>query len=160
MAGLEASELPVSSPLIHSTLRRLAKWQENLKLDLESRQSPTEYIPGCFVENVTGPPIHKYRQLLEPQNTPFSQKSSASTARRLWMYLVHQECAQDIFIRAVFGKRRSVSLQPGEPTSPDDSEGPSITSSVQTIEPVRIIHKEQDSIAAFCLNQVSVPYNF
>lgn len=71
-------------------------------------------------------------------------KSSATTARRLWTYLVHQESVQDIFIRAVFGKRRSLSaldevLPHPEPTAP---------------EPVRIIHKEQDSIAAFSLNQV------
>ncbi|GLV44690.1 Rabconnectin-3A [Carabus blaptoides fortunei] len=154
VAGLDASELPVSSPLIHSILHRLAKWQDNLKLELEIRQSPSEYIPGCFVENTSGPPLQKYRQLLEPHNTPFSQKSSASTARRLWMYLVHQECAQDIFIRAVFGKRRSVSLQPGDLTTPDSSE-PHSVGSVQAVEPVRIIHKEQDSIAAFCLNQVA-----
>lgn len=57
---------------------------------------------------------------------------------------MHQEPVQDIFIRAVFGKRRSLSaldevLPHPEPSAP---------------EPVRIIHKEQDSIAAFSLNQV------
>lgn len=82
---------------------------------------------------------------MEPHNTPFCNKSSASAARRLWTYLVHQEPVQDIFIRAVFGKRRSVGqldevLPHPEPQPP---------------EPVRIIHKEQDSIAAFSLNQVS-----
>lgn len=85
------------------------------------------------------------RQLLEPQNTPFSNKSSANAAKRLWTYLVHQEIVQDIFIRAVFGKRRSLSF--GEESLPQP-EPPQQ-------EPVRIIHKEQDSIAAFTLNQVS-----
>lgn len=47
-----------------------------------------------------------FRQLLEPMNTPFSTKSSASPARLLWTYLVHQEAVQDIFIRAVFGGKR------------------------------------------------------
>lgn len=55
------SELPVASPLIHSTLRRLNKWQEQLKVELDCRQTPPEYISGCFVENATGPTIQKYR---------------------------------------------------------------------------------------------------
>lgn len=61
VAGLELSELPVASPLIHSSLRRLSHWQDRLRKELECRHSPSEYIPGCFVENTTGPPIQKYR---------------------------------------------------------------------------------------------------
>lgn len=85
---------------------------------------------------------------MEPHNTPFSNKSSAGPARHLWTYLVHQEPVQDIFIRAVFGKRRSSgALDEVLPhTEPAD------------LEPVRIIHKDQDSIAAFCLNQVNFTY--
>lgn len=52
---------------------------------------------------------------------------------------------QDIFIRAVFGKRRS--LSGGEESLPHPEPPQS--------EPVKIIHKEQDSIAAFTLNQVN-----
>lgn len=58
---------------------------------------------------------------------------------------MHQEGVQDIFIRAVFGKRRSSNSIDGDDPQPEPP--------VQ--EPVRIIHKEQDSIAAFSLNQVS-----
>ncbi|CAH1106016.1 unnamed protein product [Psylliodes chrysocephalus] len=145
VAGLEASELPVASPMIHSSLRRLTSWQELLKKELESRQTPPEYIPGCFVENTHGPPIQKYRQLLEPHNTPFSNKSSAAAARNLWIYLVRQELVQDIFIRAVFGKRRSSATMDELLPHPEPA----------VLEPVRIIHKEQDSIAAFCLNHVN-----
>ncbi|KAL1506470.1 hypothetical protein ABEB36_005832 [Hypothenemus hampei] len=146
VAGLETSELPVASPLIHSALRSLTNWQENLKRELELRISPPEYIPGCFVESSsTGPPIQKYRQLLEPQNTPFSNRSSASSARLLWQYLVHQESVHDIFIRAVFGgKRRSTTTL--EEVLPQAE---------RTVEPVRIIHKEQDSISAFSLNYLN-----
>ncbi|XP_030754716.1 dmX-like protein 2 isoform X2 [Sitophilus oryzae] len=144
VACLETSELPVSSPLIHSALRSLTQWQENLRRELELRQTPPEYIPGCFVENTTGPPIQKYRQILEPHNTPFSTKSSAGPARVLWSYLVHQESVQEIFIRAVFGKRRSISAL-------DEV----LPQSEPALEPVRIIHKEQDSISAFSLNQLN-----
>ncbi|XP_018327674.1 dmX-like protein 2 isoform X2 [Agrilus planipennis] len=143
IAGLESSELPVASPLIHSTLRRLTYWQESLKAELDSRQPPPEYIPGCFAEHTTGPLIHKYRQLLEPQNTPFINKSCASAVRRLWTFLVHKEIVQDIFIRAVFGKRRSI-------ISIDEV----VPHQEEVEDPVRIIHKEQDSISAFSINQV------
>lgn len=85
------------------------------------------------------------RQLLEPHNTPFVNKSAASAVRRLWIYLVHQDCVQDIFIRAVFGKRRSITAIDEVLPHPEPH-----------VEPVRIIHKEQDSIAAFSLNQVII----
>ncbi|XP_046688052.1 dmX-like protein 1, partial [Homalodisca vitripennis] len=80
---------------------------------------------------------------------------SAAPARRLWSYLVRQEPVQELFIRCVFGKRRSapsitelVESVSGERDRPDAA-GHNLP------EPVRIIHKEQDSITAFCLNNVS-----
>ncbi|CAG9822471.1 unnamed protein product [Phaedon cochleariae] len=145
VAGLELSELPVASPLIHSSLRKLTCWQEMVRRDLESRQTPPEYIPGCFVDSAQGHTANKYRQLLEPHNTPFSGKSSAAAARHLWTYLVHQDMVREIFIRAVFGKRRSSGVLEEVLPHPEPA----------AAEPVRIIHKEQDSIAAFCLNQVN-----
>lgn len=87
--------------------------------------------------------------------------ASAAPANRLWCYLVRQEPVQDIFIRAVFGKRRSLSsiLENNQTAmdnlnrgTVDDKGSDSGTTSLP--EPVRIIHKEQDSISAFCLNQV------
>lgn len=90
-------------------MRTLAIWQDILKDNLESRPSPSvDYIPGCFVETeIKGPAIHKYRSLLEKNNTPFSPAlGSAAPSRRLWNFLVRQEPVQDIFIRAVFGKRK------------------------------------------------------
>ena len=59
-------------------------------------------------------------------------------------------CIRD---RCVFGKRRTQSVV-DLPISPvTDKPG---GEQVQNLaEPVRIIHKEQDSISAFCLNNVS-----
>lgn len=54
-----------------------------------------------------GPAIHKYRTLLEKDNTPFPSTAAAGPSRRLWNYLVRQEGVQDVFIRAVFGKKKS-----------------------------------------------------
>lgn len=109
---LRFAELPVASPLTHGVLRRLNSWIEILKEDLAMRgPAPIDFIPGCFIESdVKGPAIHKYRSLLEKHNTPFSPiQASAAPARRLWHYLVRQEPVQDIFIRAVFGKKRTTS---------------------------------------------------
>lgn len=54
-----------------------------------------------------GPAIHKYRTLLEKENTPFLSTSATGPIRRLWNYLVRQEDVQEIFIRAVFGKKKT-----------------------------------------------------
>ncbi|XP_046400831.1 dmX-like protein 2 isoform X2 [Ischnura elegans] len=186
VAGIELQELPVCSPLVHGVLRVVGQWQDMLKEDLESRGAPPQdYIPGCFVESsaTSGPAIHKYRSLLDRYNTPFhSRLPAAAPARRLWSFLVRHEEVQDIFIRAVFGKRRSIlatinggsgglglggglgdlqdSKEQGGSSNAvgssgggaGDGTGPSAAS---LPEPVRIIHKEQDSISAFCLNEVT-----
>ncbi|CAH0724979.1 unnamed protein product, partial [Brenthis ino] len=151
LCGIEMSELATTSPTVHGALRRVEQWQQQLTETLESRSSPPDYIPGCFPDQQTaGPPINKYRCLLEKHNTPFnSALYSAAPARRLWNFLVRQEQVQEVFIRAVFSRRRTQSVseraeRAGAPRGPDDD----------LHSPVRIIHKEQDSIAAFCLNRV------
>ncbi|XP_076387678.1 rabconnectin-3 alpha isoform X3 [Megachile rotundata] len=167
VAGIEMQELPVNSPLIHGTMAIVAQWQETLREELDNKGPPSvNYIPGCAPDPTPTPgkpAIHKYRSLLEKGNTPFNTRlASAAPANRLWCYLVRQESVQDIFIRAVFGKRRCLSsiLDNNQTTidnlnrgTTDDKGSDSGTTSLP--EPVRIIHKEQDSISAFCLNQVT-----
>ncbi|XP_020293117.1 dmX-like protein 2 isoform X3 [Pseudomyrmex gracilis] len=167
VAGIEMQELPVSSPLVHGTLGIVAQWQDSLREELEFKgPPPANYIPGCAPDpspTPGKPAIHKYRSLLEKGNTPFNTRlASAAPANRLWCYLVRQELVQDIFIRAVFGKRRSLStiLESNQSAvdgvhrgTGEDKGSDSGTTSLP--EPVRIIHKEQDSISAFCLNQVN-----
>ncbi|XP_001850447.2 dmX-like protein 2 isoform X2 [Culex quinquefasciatus] len=179
VAGIEMQELPVCSPLIHGILRSLSSWQELLREELEHRgPASVDYIPGCFVESeAKGPAIHKYRSLLEKSNTPFSPcLSSAAPARRLWNYLVRIEMVQEIFIRAVFGKKKptpnlsdtaigSVTNSGNDSGTPigNESAGGAATAAgggapahLQNIpEPVRIIHKDQEQISAFCLNVVN-----
>ncbi|XP_045775741.1 dmX-like protein 2 isoform X3 [Maniola jurtina] len=158
LCGIEMSELATTSPTVHGALRRVEQWQQQLTETLEARAPPPHYIPGCFPDQQTsGPPINKYRCLLEKHNTPFnSALYSTAPARRLWNFLVRQELVQEVFIRAVFSRRRTQSLSaeahadgragciPHQTKLQDD----------ELHSPVRIIHKEQDSIAAFCLNRV------
>lgn len=96
--------------------------------------------------------------------------------------MVRQEVCQDVFIRAIFGKRKTFTF---ETTSANSSQQvtsinvPSVSNSVvdfsqhsdvnvnlsasanreqshqQLLEPVRIIHKDQEAISAFCLNHIS-----
>ncbi|XP_045511959.1 dmX-like protein 2 isoform X5 [Pieris brassicae] len=153
LCGIEMSELATTSPTVHAALRRVEQWQQQLTETLESRPSPVDYIPGCFPDRTTsGPPINKYRCLLEKHNTPFNSSIySSASARRLWSYLVRQEQIQDVFIRAVFSRRRTQSIS-GETAPLTDR--PVTKQDDDLHSPVRIIHKEQDSIAAFCLNKV------
>lgn len=168
VAGIEVQELPVASPLIHGTIRVLSKWQEMMREDVESKgPASTDFIPGCFVESeAKGPAIHKYRSLLEKHNTPFSTVSAAQPAKRLWNYLVRQEITQEVFIRAIFGRKRPSNTSTNEQSSANLSnmgsgdvtpvEGQGSHSQPSHIpEPVRIIHKDQESISAFCLNVVN-----
>ena len=66
------AELPVSSPLAQSVLKTLETWEELLlaRLNLFSGP-PVDYIPGCYPDASAGQLANKYRDLLEPGNTPF-----------------------------------------------------------------------------------------
>ncbi|XP_023930909.1 dmX-like protein 2 [Lingula anatina] len=160
IAGLELQDLPVASPLLHATLKSLERWQLTLKRKLVQHGGPPDnYIPGCYMEPTSGPAILKYKGMLEPyntpfvfqklwdhHNTPFSSQNSAMPAKRLWMHLVRTEYLQDVFIRYIFKKKQAGSDMVDSRALLDDHDLP-------PVEPVKIIHKENDVIAAFCINQ-------
>jgi hypothetical protein len=109
IAGIEMSELPISSSLIYKCLRITEKWSKMVTERLNrDGKPPDNFIVGCFPDpNAQGALINKYRSMLEPQNTPFAAKGHGLGAiKRLWRYLVHQERVQPIFIRYIFGKSR------------------------------------------------------
>ena len=101
-AGIELVELPIISSLVYKCLRTTEKWAqavtERLMLD---GKPPDNFIPGCYPDPAaTGPLVNKYKAMLEIQNTPFPTKGRGlQPIKRLWRYLVHQECVQPIFIR-------------------------------------------------------------
>nr|CAH0105862.1 unnamed protein product [Daphnia galeata] len=173
VAGIEPTDLPVVSPLSHAIARTMHQWCAWLQRRLEAAgPTPLNFIPGCVVENTTtGPPILKYRSLLDPNNTPFSTKeANAKPIRRLWSFLVRQEKVQDIFIRLVFGKKHaphpsgtnnadSISLY-SDVAGQDEMTSDTITAisgggTERLQDPVRIIHKDQDIISAFCINSTN-----
>ncbi|XP_022241502.1 dmX-like protein 2 isoform X2 [Limulus polyphemus] len=151
IAGIDLQELPVSSPMIHSILKTLELWLYQLKTHMESYHSPPpNYLPGCFVESIqSGPAIHKYKALHELHNTPFRSHSAAvRPVKRLWNFLVRQEPVQDIFIRYIFSRRHAHVKEDniGQDTDSMDYSNP---------DPVRIIHKDQDSITTFCVSKIN-----
>merc|ERR1719318_2483864 len=125
---------------------------------------PDNFIPGCFSDSTaTGPIINKYRAMLEPQNTPFPPVGSGlGPIKRLWKFLVHQEPVQCIFIRYIFGKSKPAGsgssareMVEGEGGSRVGEESVLNFAGDEKEGKMRVIHKEQDNITAFCINKVS-----
>lgn len=139
-------------------MRTLSKWQDHLKNNIETfGDIPYDYIPGCFIEcDAKGPAIQKYKTLLEKQNTPFSACASAAPAKRLWNYLVRQDVVQDVFIRIIFTQRSKPKSDTDTTTIRDFQSDEDIQNkNGEVSDAVRIIHKDQESILAFCLNRVN-----
>jgi len=159
-AGIELVELPIISSLVYKCLRTTEKWAqavtERLMLD---GKPPDNFIPGCYPDPAaTGPLVNKYKAMLEIQNTPFPTKGRGLLPiKRLWRYLVHQECVQPIFIRYIFGKsRKSSTYLPGgaeERETASRNGDDSVQEDSSGL--MKIIHKNQDNLTAFCLNKVS-----
>lgn len=153
VAGIEPQDLALASPLTHKIFQTIHTWQKNLKNTLEAHGvPPSTFISNCFVDNeAKGAPIRKYASLLQSCNSPFSNHISAAfPARRLWSFLVKQESLQEIFIRAIFGKSHSNSLLSNDLNSFRIEDANDL---YNVEEPIRIIHKDQESITAFCINK-------
>lgn len=150
VGGIEQSDLPSISPKIHAVLKVVEKWLQVLKINMDSfGHPPPNYIPGCYVENIQkGPAILKYKQLLDLNNTPFRSHSSSLPVKRLWNYLIRQELVQDIFIRYIF-PRKLPHLQHLDEIPNQELDATDIS----IADPIKIIHKDQDSISAFCISK-------
>ena len=169
-AGIDLAELPIASPQIYRCLRTTERWAASLKDRLMRDGKPPEnFIPGCFADSTaSGALINKYRAMLEPQNTPFPAIGSGlGPIKRLWRFLVHQEPVQSIFIRYIFGKSKSAGSTYGGAGRPHPEREEGEVGSRLGEESVinyggdekegrmRVIHKEQENITAFCVNRVS-----
>ncbi|CAG2169135.1 unnamed protein product [Oppiella nova] len=153
VAGIEISDLPITSPLIHSVLKTLNGWETYMNDYMnEFNGPPIHFLPNTYVETnrLNGPAIHKYKALLELNNTPFRDHNSITKAsKRLWNYLIRQERVQDLFIRFIFGKPKSVR------TVISDQESVNEMSDTNNPEPTRIVHKDHENISAFCINRTN-----
>lgn len=146
--GIELPELPVCSPLMHAVFKTLEQWMEMLlgKLDMFSGP-PDEFLSSMTYDIVQGQPHSKYQALLN--KTPFTDSNNTLAIKRLWLHLIRQECLKEVFLRYVFGKRK---VQPRHETD-QSQQGEVVDGRVK--EPMKIIHKEQDIITAFAINQAN-----
>ena len=153
IAGIELPDLPTTSPLIHSVFKILNNWTKYMTDFMnEFNGPPHHFLTNTFVDTnrVGGPAIHKYKALLELNNTPFRDHNTITKAsKRLWNYLVRQERVQDVFIRYIFSKPKSIRTQMSEMGSAND------VSDAHNPEPTRIVHKDQENISAFCINRTN-----
>uniref|UniRef100_A0A1A8D4U0 Dmx-like 1 n=1 Tax=Nothobranchius kadleci TaxID=1051664 RepID=A0A1A8D4U0_NOTKA len=166
MAGYDLLDLPVASPLCHSVLKTLQRWEQVLQKRLEIFGGPpSKYISTYLHEEATtpGPALLRHKALFEPSNTPFRNNHfSALPVKRLWQHLVKQEEVQETFIRNIFTKKPGTSQSVEDQTDCMKYSAMEETGSNQTESDLgcpggkaRIIHKESDIITAFAINKAN-----
>ncbi|XP_028851922.1 dmX-like protein 1 isoform X2 [Denticeps clupeoides] len=145
MAGYDLMDLPVASPLCHTVLKTLQRWEQVLlkRLEIFGGPPPNYISTSPMDESMTsGPALLRHKALFEPSNTPFrSRRNAALPVKRLWHYLVKQEAVQETFIRNIFTKKRD----------PNEVE----TDLGSPVEKARIVHKDSDIITAFAINKAN-----
>lgn len=154
VCGFEVGEIGATSPLIHNAMRVLDDWKRQLSCQLDASEGgcPESFLPNMDVDrsssSTTGPSLHKYRTILDSDNTPFSNSNRrADPVKRLWLYLVSQEHLMDGFIRYIFKARnyaRQDSVSDGTASSGYGSSANEI---------LRICQRELDPITAFAVSQ-------
>uniref|UniRef100_A0A6I8PMC7 Dmx like 2 n=1 Tax=Ornithorhynchus anatinus TaxID=9258 RepID=A0A6I8PMC7_ORNAN len=166
VAGLELSDLPVTSPLGIAVIKNLEGWEQVLQDRVDQFGGPPPNYISPYPSDLSagaGPAALRNKAMLEPDNTPFkSRHSSALPAKRLWHFLVKQELLQDTFLRYIFTKKRNQSesveerLEPVKPNCVAED----LPSKVEADlgypgGKAKIIHKESDVIMAFAVNKAN-----
>uniref|UniRef100_A0A2K5F8C5 Dmx like 2 n=1 Tax=Aotus nancymaae TaxID=37293 RepID=A0A2K5F8C5_AOTNA len=145
IAGLEFSELPVTSPLGTAVIKNLENWEQILQEKMDQFEGPPPNYINTYPTDLSvgaGPAILRNKAMLEPENTPFkSRDSSAFPVKRLWHFLVKQEVLQETFIRYIFTKKRKQSEVEADLGYPGGK--------------AKVIHKESDMIMAFSVNKAN-----
>ncbi|MGH0142219.1 UNVERIFIED_CONTAM: hypothetical protein FKN15_038350 [Acipenser sinensis] len=145
VAGLEFSELPVTSPLGNAVIKTLENWEQILLEKINKFDGPPPNYINTYPSDISaggGPAILRHKAMLEPDNTPFKAKHYlAFPVKRLWHFLVKQDVLQDTFIRYIFTKKRKQSEVEADLGYPGGK--------------AKIIHKESDIIMAFAVNKAS-----
>ncbi|XP_026865664.2 dmX-like protein 2 isoform X1 [Electrophorus electricus] len=145
IAGLDFTDLPVTSPLCNAVLKSLENWEQLLLDKMNSFDGPPpNYINTYPADGSVGasPAALRQKAMLEPDNTPFRAKHHLSfPTRRLWHFLVKQEVLQETLIRYIFTKKRKQSEVEADLGYPGGK--------------AKIIHKESDIIMAFAINKAN-----
>ncbi|XP_053318196.1 dmX-like protein 2 [Spea bombifrons] len=166
IAGLEMSDLPVTSPLGIAVVKNLETWEKILHERMDQFEGPPPNYISNYPSDVSagaGPAILRHKAMLDPENTPFRSKDySALPVKRLWHFLVKQEILQESFIRYIFTKKRkqSESVEENAERVKVNSIADLQTNKVEADlgypgGKAKIIHKESDIIMAFAINKAN-----
>ncbi|XP_033181830.1 LOW QUALITY PROTEIN: dmX-like protein 2 [Anabas testudineus] len=167
LAGLDFTDLPVTSPLSKAVLKTLENWEQLLLERMDKFDGPPPNYINTYPTDLSaggGPAILRHKAMLEPDNTPFKTKNHQSfPARRLWHFMVKQEILQETLIRYIFTKKRkqSESIENHmDHISPNCIAGASSPYKVEADlgypgGKAKIIHKESDIIMAFAINKAN-----
>ncbi|KAL8625455.1 hypothetical protein ACOMHN_018600 [Nucella lapillus] len=146
--GIELSELPIVSPMLHAVMRLLERWEAMMQARLELFSGPPDnFIAGLTLQIISGKPISKLDALLSAENTPFVNTPATLPVKRLWLHLVHQKNLQDVFIRYVY------KLPNRHITSDEESMRTGSSDEPRLQDPMKVVHKEQEIITSFAINQ-------
>uniref|UniRef100_H3CVW1 Dmx-like 2 n=1 Tax=Tetraodon nigroviridis TaxID=99883 RepID=H3CVW1_TETNG len=145
LAGLDSTDLPVTSPLSNAVIKTLENWEQLLLERINKFDGPPPNYINTYPTDLSaggGPAILRHKAMLEPDNTPFKTKNHQSfPARRLWHFLVKQDVLQETLIRYIFTKKRKQSEVEADLGYPGGK--------------AKIIHKESDIIMAFAINKAN-----
>uniref|UniRef100_A0A8U8ANP3 RAVE complex protein Rav1 C-terminal domain-containing protein n=2 Tax=Geospiza parvula TaxID=87175 RepID=A0A8U8ANP3_GEOPR len=145
IAGLEFTDLPVTSPLGIAVIKNLEHWEQILQDRMDQFEGPPPNYINTYPSDLgvgAGPALLRNKAMIEPENTPFKSKDySALPTKRLWHFLVKQELLQETFIRYIFTKKRKPSEVEADLGYPGGK--------------AKIIHKESDMIMAFAVNKAN-----
>ncbi|XP_076849811.1 dmX-like protein 2 isoform X3 [Brachyhypopomus gauderio] len=167
IAGLDFTDLPVTSPLCNAVLKSLENWEQLLLDKMGGFDGPPpNYINTYPTDGTVGtnPATLRLKAMLEPDNTPFRAKHHLSfPTRRLWHFLVKQEVLQETLIRYIFTKKRKQSecLEGHmDYLTQNRIAGIRKASKVEADlgypgSKAKIIHKESDIIMAFAINKAN-----
>ncbi|XP_028970574.1 dmX-like protein 2 isoform X1 [Esox lucius] len=167
LTGLDFTDLPVTSPLSNAVLKTLENWETMLLERMNKFDGPPPNYINTYPTDLSaggGPAILRHKAMLEPDNTPFKNKSHASfPARRLWHFLVKQEVLQETLIRYIFTKKRKQSECVEDHVDlliPNCVAGAHRSNKVEADlgypgKNAKIIHKESDIIMAFAINRAN-----
>ncbi|RMB94386.1 hypothetical protein DUI87_29196 [Hirundo rustica rustica] len=166
IAGLEFTDLPVTSPLGIAVIKNLEHWEQILQDRMDQFEGPPPNYINTYPSDLgvgAGPAILRNKAMIEPENTPFKSKDySALPAKRLWHFLVKQELLQETFIRYIFTKKRKQSEsvedrveQVKQNCVAEDHKNKVEADLGYPGGKAKIIHKESDMIMAFAVNQAN-----
>ena len=164
--GVEHQDIVQSFPMVHGLLAAMSRWHESATMDLAAVGPPPpapDFVPDrSIVEppSATAPAFDKYIALIKPDNTPFMDENCTILHRRLWIFLVRQEALKPLFVKHIFGPTAlpsGLTLDPDSFQPGEEQENKSKASKARDADKpeisVKMIHKDQEAVGAFCINQ-------